>query len=30
MNQPIYKPKEDNQQNIFIEFGDDIRLALTK
>lgn len=28
MNQPIYKPKEDYQSNIFVEFGNDIRLTL--
>jgi len=28
MNQPIYKPKQNNQQSLFVEFGDDVRLAL--
>lgn len=28
MNKEIYKPKEDYQTNIFINFGEDVRLAL--
>jgi adenine-specific DNA-methyltransferase len=30
MNKPIYKPKEDHQKDIFISFGNDVRLAVTQ